>query len=1722
MKKFMVLLLACVFIAGSAAGAFAVVYGSAGYLSEGYDESSAWEIDSVETLIKMRDDINNKVIDSTGKFYKLTADLDLTSYADWTPIGYDETHSFKGNFNGNGHNIKIAIERASQENQQYIGLFGFGEGRITIKNLSVSGSINYVSSSQVCAGGIIATLRSATIENCKFDGSITITGSSSSNKDGPAVYAGGIVGYTGSGTISSCKFDGAITILNCSASKENSAGGIVGHAQSSTKITNCSVGSKNRSTIIKSLYVPSSNNKTYAGGIVGYIVDSSRYNNINGQIRVASHGMEVTGNYARLKTVARFTHSLTFGAIEKATTAGNQLVTLGKYSDNTEVNPDDEPTYETTKWEIENGLLTVQHTGSSSDLTFSPIDGTNGTGFKINGDFPEGLTIHLPANWELDVDDGAKVTASDTSKVKEAKDVDGLESPAVKIIGNNNITLNESGIIMTAWYVPSTPSAEIETTSWTKQGSKLIIETNGTPSRYEFDAITSPDTNGDGFKLTGFPSGLKINLPFTWGIDIDTSCNVTVSDESKIIPHTDIPGLPETAHRIMGSNTITLNASDLEMTAFLFTAPAITTSADLGSYSAGSIISSQLKAEGTKWTMKFTAENLPEGLSMTSEGLISGIALKEGTYTFTVKASNCAGEDSKTFTLTVSEGTGSVYDFTFNGHQYRVYSGSNGLTKMSARTWTEAKEYCESIGGHLATISSKEEQDAIASAINSCGKNSYWLGGQKDSADVWSWVDGSTWSYTNWSNTESNYYYEDKLMIYRVSNSVTSSEPGTWDKIQDNGMRDDDEFFRTENFGFVCEWDDGEFDTASSDALTIITKKIPNGKSNETYGYQLRANKENVTWSMEDNRISESLGVLSFRQAASGLRLDPSSGILYGTLGVPGSIWITVTATDSEGNSATKLLTLDISIAGYFVPPIITTSKDLGTYTVGDKVTITPRATGSDSIYYNPYVTHTPPSTKMTLSADSELPPELKTHIGAILASADTDGKITIPIFYNYDKTFHIIGTLTKAGTYDFTLTAENGVGKHFKTFTMTVNEDPSSIKAPSITTASLPDAKAGAIYTASFDATGTAPIEWTSDNLPEGFTLGTSGNLAGLPKTAGVYRFTVTAKNSAGSDSREFTITVNAPRKAEVPKIITKSITAATEGQPYTFKLEAEGINLTWSSLNALPKDLTLSKEGIISGTPKTAGTYRVIFVVKNSAGTDNAVLTLTVKNSSSSPQKPKVKTSKLPDAFIGEEYSYQLEAEGTVDEWKLADGSTLPAGLELNESTGEISGTVTESSAKTFKLKVIAVNEAGESKVQTVSIKVVAKTPYFKTEDLKSATWSKSYSFTVRLANIKAETWSIEGDLPEGIKFEKGKFSGKPKEVGDFDLTITASNGASEITQDFTLKVASIPPKFSGSFKTGTEGKYYECKLKAKGSTPIEWEFDSLPDGLTATPNDTGEICIISGTPEEVFAQSVAITLTNGDNEGDSLTTHKKLTVKAVTPKFETKAKDIPGGTVGETYSYQLKLKANYTPSNVTWTYTGNMPAGLTLNDDGTIYGTPEKAVKNSKFTVYALNAAKESLKAKLTVTMTIKEAKEAEDTRLPVLGENPEGETESTAHEFVNGIAYYERGEITAENLASISNSGEVIVATLPAVEVDTEDLYEFTVSVDKSAPEGGVLVWHSFPDGEYYAGDSEEAYFLDSSNNDIKTVPEDYRVTVHAWLKPGVIYEPVIAVKISHND
>lgn len=120
-------------------------------------------------------------------------------------------------------------------------------------------------------------------------------------------------------------------------------------------------------------------------------------------------------------------------------------------------------------------------------------------------------------------------------------------------------------------------------------------------------------------------------------------------------------------------------------------------------------------------------------------------------------------------------------------------------------SWEEAKNACENMGGHLATITSVEEHKFIKSLINDCTKDYYWLGGtDQEEEGVWKWVTGEGFAYENWSiNNPDNFHYpqfgyENYLGI--VINSDFGAEKGEWN---DYSIIND-----YCSHGYICEWEE--------------------------------------------------------------------------------------------------------------------------------------------------------------------------------------------------------------------------------------------------------------------------------------------------------------------------------------------------------------------------------------------------------------------------------------------------------------------------------------------------------------------------------------------------------------------------------------------------------------------------------------------------------------------------------------------------------------------------------------------------------------------------------------------------------------------------------------------------------------------------------------------------------------------------------------------------
>ena len=296
---------------------------------------------------------------------------------------------------------------------------------------------------------------------------------------------------------------------------------------------------------------------------------------------------------------------------------------------------------------------------------------------------------------------------------------------------------------------------------------------------------------------------------------------------------------------------------------------------------------------------------------------------------------------------------------------------------------------------------------------------------------------------------------------------------------------------------------------------------------------------------------------------------------------------------------------------------------------------------------------------------------------------------------------------ISGAGSCDYTLTdgdvgskitAEvTGYGSYTGTKSVTTGKVKEASDVPVITTTYLPEGTVGSTYSTVLTAEG-ANVTWSlasGYSLPEGLSLSSGGMISGTPTTVGDTTLRVKASNSYGYDTKDLNLRVNAA--LDLPAITTTSLPEGTVGTSYSAALNASGSNVSWMLATGydMPEGLTLSSDGLISGTPTTVGDTTLRLVAYNENGQDAKDLTLRV-NAQESADLPEITTTSLKNAKVGEGYSATLSASGSGISWSLETGYQLPEGLSLNSSTGEISGTPT--TAGTVPLRVIAKNSDGQ----------------------------------------------------------------------------------------------------------------------------------------------------------------------------------------------------------------------------------------------------------------------------------------------------------------------------------------------------------------------------------------------------------------------------------------
>lgn len=118
----------------------------------------------------------------------------------------------------------------------------------------------------------------------------------------------------------------------------------------------------------------------------------------------------------------------------------------------------------------------------------------------------------------------------------------------------------------------------------------------------------------------------------------------------------------------------------------------------------------------------------------------------------------------------------------FQGHWYRLY--------QKKTTWKDAKARCEEMGGHLAYIESKEEQDYIAAQVSKT-RDGVWLGATDEAKEGdWRWLNGQPLTFKAWGQLQPNGGVRE--------NYLSIAPAGFWADTDDS---------ENMSAGFMCEWE---------------------------------------------------------------------------------------------------------------------------------------------------------------------------------------------------------------------------------------------------------------------------------------------------------------------------------------------------------------------------------------------------------------------------------------------------------------------------------------------------------------------------------------------------------------------------------------------------------------------------------------------------------------------------------------------------------------------------------------------------------------------------------------------------------------------------------------------------------------------------------------------------------------------------------------------------
>ncbi|HYE77211.1 MAG TPA: Ig domain-containing protein [bacterium] len=442
--------------------------------------------------------------------------------------------------------------------------------------------------------------------------------------------------------------------------------------------------------------------------------------------------------------------------------------------------------------------------------------------------------------------------------------------------------------------------------------------------------------------------------------------------------------------------------------------------------------------------------------------------------------------------------------------------------------------------------------------------------------------------------------------------------------------------------------------------------------------------------------------------------------------------------------------------------------------------------------------------------------------------------------------------------------------------------------------------------------------------------------------------------------------------------------------GVEYNERVEVVGYDANFRfelTGGTLPSGLHVTPSGRIVGTPDDpdqAGdtfTFEITATERLQGNREGCTVTGTFTftlgpDDEECEAAPEITTTELPGAVTGDPFSAQVLATGGEGDLTFSvSAGELPGGLTLDPATGTIAGTPTDpaQTCTTVNFTVMVTDECPQgAQTDTAELSIAVGAPAcdplsITTRDLDNPVLNEAFNATIETSGGAGNlTFALVGGaLPTGLTLNAdGTISGTATEVGEvgttFEFTVevtdeclcepqtaqatfsvTLGDGGPDCAPAPTITTTELPP--------ATTGVPYLATVVAtggEGTLTFSLGKTTLPSGLTLDPA-TGVISGIPDDPAETCTTvGFTVTVTDQCETNQFGSADLSIEVGAVPcDPIRLATEDLPDPILGLEYAAALVA----TGGSGTLTFTmldGSLPAGITLNADGTLTGTATEA--------------------------------------------------------------------------------------------------------------------------------------------------------------------------------